>query len=230
MTISAPGFTILTDIDHAHAGVAGEGRDDDLLVDEGLLLVDLGLRAFQIGRRSVERRLADGMHLILFLVARISDARQIGRRLQRFQAADIVARAQAHQHGAGLDIVAGIEIDFIDDAGNFRRKIGAADGLERAHGFDLRLPLLVFHRHGRNGRGRQEAARHEHRDHRAHEHFVAEDAAEQDADDDQHDDHPAPRWAAGGAAWRAYGGNAASAAAQPASANSEFFREVRSRS
>ena len=145
----------LAGIHRSDAEMARERRSQGLLRDDRLLLGDLSLQRFEIGRRDVKLRLADELALKLGLIASVICLPEIARGLQRMELGDVVGVAQPDDLGTLRDIAAGIEIHLIDDACDFDRKIGAPDRLQRAHDLNRGLPFLEPCRgggHGRSGR------------------------------------------------------------------------------
>ena len=137
-----PGAEILAEVDGADAEMAGKRRAQEFLVEDRLLLGDLRLGVFQIGRVGVQGGLADRLDLELLEVALIGDLVQLRRRLQRFELGGVVVGAQLQQQRALFDIVSGIERDRIDDAGDFQRQVGPLHGAQTADRLDGRLPSL----------------------------------------------------------------------------------------
>ncbi len=150
------GGQVLADVDLANAQPPGERRPDDLLLDQRLLRRHLGAGRFQRRHIGIDIRLADGLRRELFLVALVVLLGEFGGRLQLLQFGVVIVRLEPQQHLARRHLVAGIEGDFIDDAGRLRGEIGAAHGAQRADRLDLRLPRADV---GRRRRSRRSAAR-----------------------------------------------------------------------
>ena len=146
-----PAVQILPDIDRADAEMTGERRAQHLLVQHRLLLLDLRARVLQIEVVRIHDRLADRLRLQLLRIAVIGDLREIRGGLQRLQLRRIVLGAQLQQHRAGGDIVARVEVDLADDAGDLQRQIGAVHRAQTAHRLDLRLPVLQAGGHRGDG-------------------------------------------------------------------------------
>ena len=183
------GADILADVHGAHAEMACERRPQGFLVHHRLLLGDLRQRILEVGGIRIDGGLAHGLDFVLLLVALVIDLAERRRRLQRFEPADVVLRAQGDQHGAGRDIIPGIEPNFIDDAGNLEGEICPIDGPQAAHRFDPGLPVLHRDHCGRHGLRRRSHARYELLDHRVLECLETEHAAQHDADSKQHKKH-----------------------------------------
>jgi hypothetical protein len=161
---------------------AGERRAQGLLVDDRLLLGDLGLEIAQVGLVVVDDRLADGPRLEQLDVAVVGDLGKLRRRLERLQLGDLVLAAQPQQDLAGLHLVARLEQDLLDDARHFERQVGTAHGAQAADGVDRGLPIAGLGLGGRDGLGRVGHAGHGFLDLAVDEDLEAEQASQDHAE------------------------------------------------
>jgi hypothetical protein len=84
------------------------------------LLLDLGARVLQVEGVVVDDRLADGLGPQLLHITIVGDLCEVRGRLQCLQFGHVVLGAQAQQDGTGRRVIAGIEIDLIDDTREFQ--------------------------------------------------------------------------------------------------------------
>ena len=146
----------MADIHLADAQSAGEGRAHDLLRHQRLLRRHLGAVAAQSSGIRIHGGLRDGLGLELPDVTLIGDGGEIGGGLKLLQLGGVIIGPQPHQHGAGGDIGAGGDVQFVHDARDLGREIGATGSTQCAGDGQLVLPVLQplpRRRHGGSLRG-----------------------------------------------------------------------------
>ena len=112
---------VLAFIDEAHPQPAGERRAHDLLIEHRALFRDSGFGILEVGRIDIERGAADGLGFELLHIAFILRAGELRRSLQGFETRLLVLDAQLHEGRSGFHLLAGFEIDLVDNAGGFHR-------------------------------------------------------------------------------------------------------------
>ena len=188
MTILSPGIDVLAGIDRGDAQFAREGRPDGFLVDQGRLLGHQRLLALQIRAVGIDRRLAHGLNGELLLVPLVDGLSQLCCRLERMKLGDIRIGIELDQQPAGLDDVAGLEVQGPHKAADLARHVDAANGPQASHRPDPRLPGLDLGLH-RGNRHRGDLSRHGFLHPLLLPGLVTEDDAEDHTDHHQHDDH-----------------------------------------
>ena len=126
------GADILPEVDAANAQASGEGRAQGFLRDHRFLLRDLGICAFEIGDIRIDGRLACGVDLQLSLIAAKIDRLELRCSFQGFELRVVGVLAQLQERLTGGDILAGLEVDFFDDASSFEREVRSVDRAERS--------------------------------------------------------------------------------------------------
>ena len=137
-----PGPEILPEIDSADAEMAGErARARIFLSMMACCCATCALAFFRLAASVSSVAWLTACILNCFWSRSIGDLVQIGHRLQRVEPRDVVGGAQLEKRRAFLDVVAGIERDRLDHAGNFQRQIGALHRAQRADRLDVRSAI-----------------------------------------------------------------------------------------
>ena len=180
-----PGRYVLAELDLANAEPAGERRQDRLLSDQRLDAVDGGGGGVALGERGIDvglrgNRLAHEVGLPLE-----GDVRLAQRRFGAREIGELHVDVELHELVALGNILAALEAQRRDDAGDLR---GDVDALRRNERSDRRQPLdplLAARRFRRDGRGRRHLARQEPLDHlRLEDELEVGEPAEEDGQDD----------------------------------------------
>src|SRR6185437_14260853 len=168
---------------------AREWSPDRFVSDQRLLLGDLRLVALECCKVGIGGLLTDRVGLQQAGIAIVVKLRERLGRLEGIQMRDIVGGFELDKQRSLLDLIAGPEVDRLDNAGDLRTEVrtffrpGAADGLAPL------LPRLRRGGDGGHGLRRVPQARYRFLDHPGFEGFKAENRRQGGADKDQHDGH-----------------------------------------
>ena len=183
------GLQELAQIHLANAEHAVEGRTHGFIVQLFALGLRLRHRLVALGAAVVQFGAGNRALLEQPLVAVVLLAGQAGGGFQRIELGAVGGGFQADQHVALLHRVTGFELDRFHFAGHLRGHVDAVHGVDGAHGFQNRRPVVLAGFVGGNGGGGLRHVVEEVVHHLAHERLEAKNKAEDDSQDDQHDHH-----------------------------------------